>query len=258
MNELSEIIKACRYLLNNSHEAQEHLDYLNGRLSAEMQEYFAFGYFPGAKNINLLTSLIEEKKLRKLELLYSYTMRDSVSARILCHCFFENHPLILPYRDVYGNVIAIVGRSLLDDSQRKELEIPKYKNTVFPKGNHVFGLFEAKESILEKDFVYVVEGQFDVIKARERGIFNIVALGNSNMTPYQLSLICRYTKNIFMLLDNDLAGEKGKKRAIEMFGQIANISNIYLPFGFKDIDEYLKEHSSDTLTFVVKNANYSL
>lgn len=258
MSTLDDIVSSCRYLLNNSPEAQEYLSYLNTRLSPEMQEEFGFGYFPGAKNLSLLTAFVGEDKLKEIKLLDEYTMRDSVSARLLYHCFFESHPLILPYKDVYGNIIALVGRTLLNDDERKYVQIPKYKNTVFPKGNHLFGLYEAKQSILEKDSVYVVEGQFDVIKAREKGIYNIVALGNSNITAYQLSLICRYTKNIFLLLDNDAAGEKGRSNAIKKFGQLANLCSIYLPLGYKDIDEYLKDHDSDSLTFVVKNAKYSL
>lgn len=260
MSTLDKITEACRFLLNNSPEAQSYLDYINGRLSPKMQEEFSFGYFPGAQNLSLLTSFVSEEELKGENLLTEYTMRDSVSARIIYHCFFEDHPLVLPYRDVYGNILALVGRTLLDDATRSNLPEPisKYKNTKFPKGNHVFGLYEAKTSILEKDCVYVVEGQFDVIKAREKGIHNIVALGNSNMTAYQLSLTCRYTKNIFLLLDSDAAGEKGREMAIKKYSQVCNLSSIYLPFGYKDIDEYLKNHDGDSLTFVVKNAKYNL
>lgn len=258
MSTLDEITNSCRYLLNNSPEAEDYLAYLNGRLGSQMQEEFVFGYFPGIKNINLLTAFVSEEKLKDIDLLSNYTLRDSVAPRVIYYNFFENHPLILPYRDVYGNIIGIIGRSLLDDEERKKLEIPKYKNTDFKKGDHVFGLFEAKTAILEKDCVYVVEGQFDVIKAREKGIYNIVAIGNSNISLYQVSLICRYTKNIFLLLDNDLAGEKGRDNAIKKYGQFANFSSLYLPFGYKDIDEYLKANNGDSLTFTVKNPKYSL
>lgn len=258
MSKFDDIVDACRYLLNNSPEAIPYLEYLNGRLGPEMQDLFSFGYFPGVQNLNLLSSRVGEEKLKKVGLLSEYTMRDSVSVRNIYYCFFEQHSLILPYRDVYGKIIGLVGRSLLGDEERKAIGIPKYKNTEFKKGEHVFGLYEAKEAILEKDFVYVVEGQFDVIKAMEKGIRNIVAVGSANLSAYQLSLICRYTKNIFLLLDNDEAGEKGKERALKLYGQLANLSNVYLPFGYKDIDEYLKQHDSDSLTFVVRNTKYSL
>lgn len=254
MNQLAKIVESCRYLLNNSPEGEEVKNYLNSRIAPEAQEKFAFGYFPDTLKLKLLTSLIGEDTLRNLGLLYTKNYEDSVSARSYLESYFANQPLIMPYRDVYGNVIAIVGRSLLEDSVRREKKIEKYKNTVFKKGQHLFGLYECKEAILKKDFVYIVEGQFDVIKAMERGIDNIVALGNSNMTDYQAALLSRYTKNFMFLLDNDTAGEKGRKLAENKFGNVVNINNIHVPEGYKDIDDYLKDNAGDSLMFASKNS----
>ena len=85
----------------------------------------------------------------------------------------------------------------------------------------------------------------------EGGIKNIVALGGSNMTHYQFSIINRYTNNIFLLLDNDEAGEKGRKRIIELFGKHANIRNFYVPEPYKDIDEFLSNNNMESLSFIV-------
>ena len=77
----------------------------------------------------------------------------------------------MPFRDPYGKVAALVGRSLLSEKERTEKKLPKYKNTKpFLKGHNVFGLYENKQTILDKNSVYVVEGQFDVIKAVEKGL----------------------------------------------------------------------------------------
>lgn len=254
MNYLEKIVDACRYLLTQSPEAENTKIYLDSRIDENVQERFSFGYFPSTNNLKLLTSLVGEDVLKELGLLYSKDYQDSVSARTINFSYFADQPLIMPYRDVYGNVVAIVGRSLLEDDERKSLGVDKYKNTVFKKGQHLFGLYESKNGILQKDFVYVVEGQFDVIKANEKGIDNIVALGNSNITDYQISMIARYTKNILFLLDNDAAGEKGRLLAENKFGEIVNINNIYLPQGYKDIDDYLKENSGDSLMFAAKNS----
>lgn len=256
MNNYDDIIESCRYLLNNSPEADSHLDYLNSRVKQGVQDKFGFGYFPPVNNLSLLNSLIGENRLKEEGLVYNKDLQDSVSARSLTVSYFENHPLIMPYRDVYGKIIGIVGRTLLNDDQRAEAKLIKYKNTIFPKGNHLFGLYEAKNSILQKNVVYIVEGQFDVIKAFERGVTNIVALGNSSMTPFQLSLICRYSNNILLLLDNDEAGEKGRKRIIDKFGELACINNVYLPKGYKDIDEYFSQNDGDSLEFVTRNVKY--
>ncbi|NJO18661.1 MAG: toprim domain-containing protein, partial [Thioploca sp.] len=102
----------------------------------------------------------------------------------------------------------------------------------------------------------IVEGQIDVIKASEVGLRNIVALGNNSMTAYQFSVISRYSNNLFLLLDNDEPGQKGRKQIISKYGHMANIRNFYLPDDFKDIDEYItKGGISDhvDLSFVVKD-----
>ena len=254
---LSKIVESCQYLLNNFPEAQECRDYLDSRLTKDSQNNFQFGYFPDLNNIRVLIDLVGEDVLRNANLFKSKDLEDSFCPRQINFSYFDKYPLVMPYKNTYGKIVAVVGRTLLSDEARKEKKIEKYKNTreskFFIKGNLLFGLYENKEYIIEQNCVYVVEGQFDVIKAIEKGFRNIVALGNSNMTPYQLSVISRYTNNIFLLLDNDEAGEKGRKRIIDKFGQLANIRNFYLPDGYKDIDDYLSKNSYDSLSFVVKD-----
>lgn len=248
------ILESCTYLLNNFPEAQLCKDYLNKRLNEDSQKTFEFGYIPNINNIKSITSIVGEDELKKNKLLFSREIEDSLFPRTIHSCYFEDYPLIMPFKDPYGKVVALVGRTLLSDEERSLKQISKYKNTQdFKKGNYVFGLFENKKSILEKDCVYVVEGQFDVIKSVESGLTNIVALGSSNMSYYQLSLIARYTNNIFLLLDNDEAGEKGRKRIIDKFGKLSNIRNMYLPDPYKDIDEFFSQNSYDDLSFIIKD-----
>lgn len=253
---LKKIVESCNYLLNNFPGAQDVRDYLDARVNQQSQDRFQFGYFPNISNIQVLSDLVGEKTLMDGKLMYDRRIEDSLSPRRLQFCYFENHPLAIPYRDAYGNVVGLICRSLLSDKKLKEKKVGKYKNTVFEKGYCVFGLYENKKSILEQNQVFVVEGQFDAIKAMEIGFKNIVAIGNNNMSSYQFSVISRYTNNIILLLDNDDAGKQGRKRALDKFGQLANIRNFYIPESFKDIDEYItKERLGDytDLSFVVRD-----
>jgi DNA primase len=248
------VVESCRFLLNNFHNAQESKDYLDSRLSTDSQELFEFGYFPDPSNLSVLIDMIGEDTLVKDKLLYSKDIEDSLYPRRVNFCYFQDYPIILPFKDTYGNIVALVGRTLLGDEERKQKKIPKYKNTMdFKKGQYLFGLYENKQSIIEQNCVYVVEGQFDVIKAVEKGFKNIVALGTSNMSIYQFSLISRYTDNIFLLLDNDEAGEKGRKLAVNKFGKLANIQNFYIADDYKDIDEYLTKTGDESVSFVIKS-----
>lgn len=236
------ITQSCRYLLNNFSGAQEVREYLDSRLSKDSQEIFQFGFFPQLEDLRTLTDLVGEDALGEARLFYSRHVEDAMSPRNVRVSFFQNYPLILPYRNAYGEIIALVGRTLLSEEDQNARDVRKYKNTFFKKGNVVFGLHENKKAILEEDCVYVVEGQFDVIKAVESGLRNIVALGTASMSPYQFSVISRYTTNIVLLLDNDEAGKKGRKRALDNFGKLANIEDCYLPDGCKDIDEYFAKN----------------
>lgn len=250
---LNQIVDSCQYLLNNFPGAQECQEYLNSRLKTNSQEMFNFGYFPNVDSIQVLMDMVGEDLLVKEGLLYSKIIEDALCARSIDFCYFEDYPLIMPFRDAYGRVAGLVGRSLLSDSDRSIKKISKYKNTKdFKKGQFLFGLYENKQQIIDQNSVYVVEGQFDVIKAVEKGFRNIVALGTSNMTNYQFSVISRYTNNIFLLLDNDEAGEKGRKLAINKFGQFANIQNFYLPESYKDIDEYFTQTDNESVPFIIK------
>lgn len=250
---LENIIDSCQYLLNNYPDAKDCRDYLNSRLNIDTQQLFQFGYFPPTNILPVLISLVGKEMLINYKLLYSKDIEDSLYFRTLDFSFFENYPLIMPYKNAYGETIAIVGRTLLSEEERKLQGIAKYKNTVFQKGNHLFGLNYSKSKIIEQDCVYIVEGQFDVIKSIQSGMTNIVALGNSNMSYNQFTLITRYTNNIFLLLDNDDAGIKGRQRIYKLFHKYANIRNFYLPEEYKDIDEFFSNNSYDDLSLIVKD-----
>ncbi len=243
------IINVSRGLLQNYPEAVECQEYLDGRINRETQEKFEIGYFPNMKNITILTSLINEKDLIENYILFMKEIEDSLYPRRFLSSYFEHHPVIMPFKNVYGEVAGLLGRSLFNDQKLEELSIKKYKyNLNFGKTNHLFGLFENQNDILKKDCVYVVEGQFDVIKAWENGLTNVVAVGSCYMSVNQFALLCRFTDNIIVLFDNDEAGERGRIKLKEKYGNWANIDcKWYLPLGVKDLDEYFKKNPNDDL-----------
>jgi DNA primase catalytic core len=238
INKYDDIVAVCNNLLYNCPIGDKALSYLNNRLTKGAQLKFGFGFFPPQDQLKMLLSFIDEETLIENNLLYEKNIDSDYK---ILFSSLEQHNLILPYRDVYGKIIALVGRSLLDDETRSTLQISKYKNTSFEKSKHLFGLYESKKAILDTGYVYIVEGQFDCIQAHNRGIENVVALGSSNMSTEQLILLLRYTNNIKLLLDNDEAGKLGRERILEKYGRYTTFSNLYIPSGFKDLDELLSE-----------------
>lgn len=233
-NNFDLVVSACSDLLQNFDAATQCQEYINKRLSKQMQDKFGFGYFPTHNNLGPLENVVNENILAELNLIYD-KMRDNRKDR---YGTLEQHNLIMPYRDLYGTIIALVGRSILSEEERKISGISKYKNTTFDKGKNLFGLYEGRKAILKKGYCVVVEGQFDCIKAHEAGMENIVALGSSNMTFIQLALICRYTNKIVLILDNDEAGRMGADKIMRYYGKCADIRNVVVPEGYKDLCEF--------------------
>lgn len=236
-NDLEKVSIACHNLLNIFPSAEETKKYLDNRLSKEVQDKFTLGYMPHSELISILTRELSENLLINNRLFFAKNIKydeENTFKHFTGH--FDDNPLIIPYKDVYGEIVGLIGRSIDSKNLSK-----KYKYTFFKKSHHLFGLYEAKKSILENDLVFVVEGQFDAMKAHQVGMHNVVAVGNAYMSSYQMSLLSRYTKNIILLLDNDEAGVKGREYIQQKFDKHAKIINWYIPYMYKDLDEYISD-----------------
>jgi DNA primase catalytic core len=249
---LQEISQACHYLLLNYPGAESVRSYLDSRLQKDTQSLFQFGYFPSMEEIHLLTDLVGQECLLKNKLIWPRSIEDSLGPRTLNFSHFEHYPLVMPFHDPYGKIVGLVGRTLLSSEEMKKKGLPKYKNTQFRKSKVLFGLWHNKREIIEQNLAYIVEGQFDVMKAVERGIKNVVGIGGASMTTYQFCVISRYANNLIMLLDNDHAGVQGRKTTLAKYGNFANIQNFYLPEDYKDIDEYLTSCPEASPSFIVR------
>lgn len=232
-----EIIEACQYILNKDDIAINARTYLNSRLTSDAQNKYQFGYFPQDNHLQQLYSLgIKKDILEKLYLLYP----KYVSGIKINHGHFHNHNLIMPFRDPYGNIISLLGRTLSNDDS-----VQKYKYTINAKKDlYVFGLNNSRKHIIKKNLVICVEGQFDYIACNEAGIHNCIAFGWANMSKYQFFALNRYTNNFLLLMDNDDAGKKARIKIKDMYSKYANIKNVYVPNDYKDIDECLRNDNS--------------
>lgn len=245
---LASVVSACRTLLKHSPQAKQAREYVYDRLSQKSIDDFSIGYFPSNKDIDSILDLINKKALYDTNLIWdeNYLYKGRPASYI--KSIFNYHNLIFPYIDEYGNIVALAGRSLLDSNKRSFIGIPKYKNTMFHKSMHLFGLNKASRYIEEQDGVIIVEGQIDVINCHANGFFNVVAMNGSNLSTYQAYLLRKYTRNFYLLLDNDDAGRKAQARIIKKFAGLFDIKKLRLPERYSDVDEYLR-HSSDRSIF---------
>jgi DNA primase len=163
---------------------------------------------------------------------------------------FRNR-IIFPIIDIKDRVIAFGARVLGD-------ELPKYINSpetpLYIKGKHLFGLNIAKEEIRKLDAVIIVEGYLDMIVPFEAGIKNIAASLGTALTVDQIRLIKRFTQNIVMLYDADLAGQLATLRALELLiEEDLNVKIARLPEG-EDPDTFVRRRGADAFRDMIAQA----
>lgn len=161
--------------------------------------------------------------------------------------------VMFPIHDISGKVVAFGGRTL-----KKDKKTPKYINSpetdIYHKSKILYGLFQARHKIRDEDNCYLVEGYTDVISLHLAGIENVVASSGTSLTDDQIKLIGRFTKNITVLYDGDLAGIKASLRGIDMIlSKGLNVKVVTFPEG-EDPDSYSRKvGSSDFNEFLNKN-----
>lgn len=153
--------------------------------------------------------------------------------------------VIFPVHTLSGKVIAFGGRVL--SSQTKGIKV-KYVNSpesdIYHKSNELYGIYFAKQAIVKQDRCFLVEGYTDVISMHQSGVENVVASSGTALTSGQIRLIHRFTNNITVLYDGDMAGIKASIRGIDMLLEEGmNIKVCLLPDG-EDPDSFARKHNS--------------
>ncbi|MCX8164548.1 MAG: DNA primase [Aquificaceae bacterium] len=213
-------------------ENKEVLEYLKGRgLSARAISKFNLGY--GGATEKLVKLLKEEGLLEAYEKSNNIIQIEKGLYRDL----FRNR-LVIPIRDVGGNVIAFGGRSL-DGSNPKYVNSPE--SEIFKKRSSLFGLYEAKEHIKEEGEVILVEGYFDLISLWQEGIKNCVAPLGTALTEDQALILSKLAKRVLILYDGDRAGRKAVRSAVpHLFRENLKVRLVYLPEG-EDPDSFVRK-----------------
>lgn len=160
--------------------------------------------------------------------------------------------VMFPIHNISGKVIGFGGRILTSDKK-----LAKYINSpqteIYDKSKTLYGLFQAKKTIIQDDNCYLVEGYTDVISMHQSGIENVVASSGTSLTVDQIKLIHRFTKNITILYDGDVAGIKASFRGIDLILEEGmNVRVLLFPDG-DDPDSYSKKVTNEEFKEFIKN-----
>jgi len=226
---------------DDSKQSKMVLEYLYKRgMTDELIDKFRVGFAPDKPDDLKKFLLKEGAKKEILEKSGLFIIRDTAGGDVLDK--FRGR-LMIPILDHMGRVIAFGGRALKKD------QMPKYLNSpdtpLYLKRNVLYGLSHAKNQIREKDAVVFVEGYFDVIMLHKIGIENICASSGTALSPEQINLVKRFTKNIISCFDTDRAGIDATKRAFEVLQPFdMGLKSISMPAGLKDPADFVVEHGA--------------
>ncbi len=160
--------------------------------------------------------------------------------------------VMFPIQSMSGRVLGFGGRILTNDKKAaKYLNSPE--SDIYHKSKVLYGIYHAKQSIAKQNNCYLVEGYTDVIQFSQAGIENVVASSGTALTPDQIRLINRLTRNITVLFDGDAAGLRASIRGIDLILEEGmNVRVCSFPDG-EDPDSFARKNSHDDLVAYLEN-----
>ena len=231
------------------------LSYFKERgFSSETIKKFALGYSPETWDAFTKEALGKGYKLEFLESTgLTIPKEDRPFDRFKGRVMF-------PIQSMSGRVLGFGGRILGSDKKAaKYLNSPE--SDIYHKSKVLYGIFQSKQAIAKQNNCYLVEGYTDVIQFNQAGIENVVASSGTALTPDQIRLINRLTKNITVLFDGDAAGLRASIRGIDLILEEGmNVKVCAFPDGedpdsfakktpYEELVKYLDENSKDFIQF---------
>jgi DNA primase len=226
----------------------EVLDYLRQRgiVDKSIQE-FRLGYAPdGWRNLLdfLLSRGYEMEEISKTGVIVN---KQDNSQR-----FYDRFRdrIIFPIADAMGRVVGFTARVAPggDESQAKYVNTPE--SEFYHKSRILYGIDKAKNAIKKLDQAVLVEGNMDVIASFQSGIENVIAVSGTALTQAQIDIIKRYTQNLYLFFDADVAGRQATIRSCEM--AFANDMNVFIvvPKEGKDAADIVKKNPKDLIDLI--------
>jgi len=247
--------KAAEYFENNLKENEAVLKYLRKRgLKPETIEFWRLGFASEASD-NLFRYLVKND-FKKEDIVKTGLI---IKSNLRPNSYFDRFRsrVIFPIFDNQERIVGFTGRIFDEEHHSDE---PKYLNSpespIFNKGRLLYGFFQNKKEIREKNQAILVEGQMDFLMVWQDGIKNVVATSGTALTEEQLKILKRPTKNLLIAYDMDEAGRLATERAIDLAKSFDfNVSALTLPEGIKDAADFVAAFPNQLSQLVEKAEN---
>ena len=245
----SELLKlmecACRYFQNNlfgvvGADAKQYL--IKRGMSSDLAKRFRLGYAPSGSG--LLAHLTANKfSIKDMQTMGLVALNKDGNGY---HDYFYDR-VMFPVMNRRGQVIGFSGR-VLHEGEPKYLNSPE--TDLFHKGDLLYGLPQAIETVRKKNTALVVEGNVDVISLHEAGFTQAMAPLGTAFTEDQIRLLWTMCDEPVICFDGDGAGRKAMvralNRALPMLRAGKSLKFAYLPDGM-DPDDMIRKKSVKAL-----------
>jgi replicative DNA helicase len=175
--------------------------------------------------------------------------RDRIAdAGILTPGLGETHRLVVGYRDRVGRLTGIACRYVGDPPP----ELPKYVYSTGTDKSTPYNLHKARH-FLE---LIIVEGIFDVLSMRVRGIETVIGVEDAKLTRAQVQLLSACgVRKVVLGFDRDAGGRVATERAVDLLlaqeGVRAYV--LELPEGYTHPDEFIEDEGVEAYWKLLKS-----
>jgi DNA primase len=159
--------------------------------------------------------------------------------------------LMFPIIDLSGRVVAFGARTLTGDD-------PKYLNTsetdVYTKGDHLYGLSQARKHMTRSRTGVLTEGYTDVLSLHQFGFGNACGVLGTSLTANQVKRLAGFCNRVELVFDGDDAGRKAALRSAEMIvTRGLDCKVVLMPEG-EDVDSLLQARGAEAFEKLLDEA----
>lgn len=210
---------AVVWFQNRLRENKQALAYIKERgWSDETLQQWEIGYAPNDWNA-LWDYLRKEKKVPYDVLTRSTLFKQNKNGTGYYSRFRDR--IMFPILSTGGEPIAFSGRIVPWYQAEQGEKVAKYinstgdeddRNTIYVKGETLFGWNFARAEASKLGEVVLVEGNPDVIKMHQLGIRNVVAACGTALTKKHAAILAKTVSRAVLLYDSDSAGQKATEK----------------------------------------------
>ena len=164
--------------------------------------------------------------------------------------------LIFPIRSLSNQVIAFGGRIIGGEDEAKYIN--SADTPIYKKGEHLYGLAQARRAIAASGEAMLTEGYMDVLTLHQFVYTNAVGVLGTALTPEQVKRLSGFASRLLLLYDGDRAGRKAALRSCEMLLTRGLSCRVVLMPEGEDIDSLLRGQGKEAFEALQAKAQEGL